>query len=92
MRIPTLDEVKAFAAANGIAADMAEDFHNYCDATGWRYRGSVIVNWRSMLISWYRARKRNALKEAAQLAHFDAKDDERAEKPSPRSASSAWRR
>ena len=52
MVVPTLDEVKAFAAANGIAADMAEDFHNYCDAMGWRHNGGVIYSWRAMLKAW----------------------------------------
>ena len=77
MVVPTLDEVKAFAAANGIAADMAEDFHNYCDAMGWRHNGGVIYSWRAMLKAWQRARKRFAAKDAKLTAHIDAKMDAR---------------
>ena len=80
MVVPTLDEVKAFAAANGIAADMAEDFHNYCDAMGWRHNGGVIYSWRAMLKAWQRARKRFAAKDAKLTAHIDAKMDERERK------------
>ena len=80
MVVPTLDEVKAFAAANGIAADMAEDFHNYCDAMGWRHNGGVIYSWRAMLKAWQRARKRFAATDAKLTAHIDAKMDERERK------------
>ena len=82
MVVPTLDEMKAFAAANGIAADMAEDFHNYCDAMGWRHNGGVIYSWRAMLKAWQRARKRFAAKDAKLTAHIDAKMDERDAAPS----------
>ena len=85
--VPTLDEVKAFAAANGIAADMAEDFHNYCDAMGWRHNGGVIYSWRAMLKAWQRARKRFAAKDAKLTAHIDAKMDERERKCERRTGS-----
>ena len=77
MVVPTLGEVKAFASANGIAADIAEDFHNYYDAMGWRYNGGLIYNWRALLKAWQRARKRFAAKDATLTAHIDAKMDER---------------
>ena len=77
MRIPTLDEVKAFAAQNAIDADTAEDFWLNCDAMGWTYKGGAILKWRSMLMSWNRSRKRNAARDAKLTAHIDAKMDAR---------------
>ena len=85
--VPTLDEVKAFAAANGIGADIAKDFHNYCDAMGWRHNGDMIYNWRAMLKSWQRARKRFAAQEQKLTAHIDAKTDERERKRERRTGS-----
>ena len=75
--VPTLDEVKAFAAANGIDAETAEDFWFSCDGTGWKYKGNAIINWRSMLQSWNRARKRKAAQAASELARMEKRVDER---------------
>ena len=75
--VPTLDEVKAFAAANGIDAETAEDFWLSCDGTGWKYKGNAIINWRSMLQSWNRARKRKAAQAASELARMEKRVDER---------------
>jgi hypothetical protein len=77
MAVPTLEEVKSYAAAALIADDVADDFYNYCDATGWRHKGNVICNWRAMLKAWQRARKRFAAREAKLTAHIDARMDER---------------
>ena len=74
MAVPTLDEVKAFAAANGIDADTAEDFWLNCDATGWKHKGSKILNWRSMMQSWNRARKWRMTEQGgfeSSFAHID---------------------
>ena len=77
MVVPTLDEVKAYAASAFIADDIAEDFHTYYDAMGWRCNGDIIRNWRPLLKSWQRARKRFAARDAKLTAHIDAKMDER---------------
>ena len=76
--VPTLDEVKAYATTNGISADIAESFWLNCNATGWRYKGSAIYDWHSMLKAWQRARKRFDDKEAKREARIDAKIDARA--------------
>ena len=85
--MPTLDEVKSYAAAALIAEDVADDFYNYCDAMGWRYKGNVICNWRAMLKAWQRARKRFADRDAKITAHIDAKMDARERKRETQMAS-----
>ncbi len=92
MRIPSLDEVKRFAAQNAIDADTAEDFWLNCDATGWTYKGSTILKWRSMLKSWSRSRKRNAVRDEKRQAHIDAKMDEREAKRASRPSASGRRK
>ena len=77
--VPTLAEVAAFIKANGLLVD-AEKFWNHYNAIGWKVGKSPIRCWQSVCYVWDRGDKRQALKEAAQLAHFDAKADERAEK------------
>ena len=67
----------SFAAANGIDAETAEDFWFSCDGTGWKYKGNAIINWRSMLQSWNRARKRKAAQAASELARMEKRVDER---------------
>ena len=85
--VPTLDEVKSYAAAALIAEDVADDFYNYCDAMGWRYKGNLICNWRAMLKAWQRARKRFADRDAKITAHIDAKMDAREKKRETQMAS-----
>ena len=87
--VPTLDEVKAYAATASIGDDVADDFYTYFDGVGWQHKGSMICNWRAMLKAWQRARKRFAARDAAITAHIDAKMDEREKK---REASIATRR
>ena len=77
--VPTLAEVAAYIKANGLSVD-AEKFWNHYNAIGWKVGKSPIRCWQSVCHVWDRGDKRQALKEAAQLAHFDAKADERAEK------------
>ena len=77
--VPTLAEVAAFIKANGLSVD-AEKFWNHYNAIGWKVGKSPIRCWQSVCHVWDRGDKRQALKEAAQLAHFDAKADERAER------------
>jgi len=78
--IPTLEDVKKVAATLGIPDDTAEDFWSTNMATGWTYKGSRITAWHHLLKAWHRAVKRAQAREKAQLAHIDAKMDERAEK------------
>ena len=79
--VPKLDDVRAYALANGIPAETAEDFWNTNSATGWVYRGSKVINWHPLLHAWHRSVKRyaarEAAREAARTAHIDAKMDER---------------
>ena len=77
--VPTLAEVAAYIKANGLSVD-AEKFWNHYNAIGWKVGKSPIRCWQSVCHVWDRGDKRQALKEAAQLAHFDAKADERAER------------
>ena len=74
--VPTLAEVAAYIKANGLSVD-AEKFWNHYNAIGWKVGKSPIRCWQSVCHVWDRGDKRQALKEAAQLAHFDAKMDER---------------
>ena len=77
--VPTLAEVAAFIKANGLSVD-AEKFWNHYNAIGWKVGKSPIRCWQSVCYVWDRGDKRQALKETAQLAHFDAKMDERERK------------
>ena len=77
--VPTLAEVAAFIKANRLLVD-AEKFWNHYNAIGWKVGKSPIRCWQSVCYVWDRGDKRQALKEAAQLAHLDKKMDERAEK------------
>jgi hypothetical protein len=74
--VPTLAEVAAYIKANGLSVD-AEKFWNHYNAIGWKVGKSPIRCWQSVCHVWDRGDKRQALKEAAQLAHFDARADER---------------
>ena len=78
--VPTLDEVKAFAATLAIPDDTAEDFWFANDGTGWKYKGNAIFNWRSMLQSWHRARKRKDAQAKSELARMEKRVDEREQK------------
>ena len=78
--VPKLDDVKAYAAAFGIPADVAEDFWNTNSATGWRYKGSMITNWRPLLMAWYRSVKRFETRDAKLLNHIDRRAEKRAAK------------
>ena len=76
--VPTLDEVKRYAATLGITDETATDFWYLFDGQGWKTKnGSLIHNWRSMLMSFNRGRKRLETNDAKRTAHIDAKMDER---------------
>jgi len=76
--VPTLDEVKSYAATLGITDETATDFWYLFDGQGWKTKnGSLIHNWRSMLMSFNRGRKRLETNDAKRTAHIDAKMDER---------------
>ena len=75
--VPTLDEVKTFAATIGIQADIAEEFWNYYDGIGWQSKGSPVRKWRPLLKAWQNAHRRFDRRDAARTAHIDAKMDER---------------
>ena len=76
--VPTLDEVKKHAATLGISDDTATDFWYLFDGQGWRTKGGAFIyNWRSLLTSFNRGRKRLEMGDAKRQAHFDAKMDER---------------
>ena len=79
--VPTLDEVKKHAATLGISDDTATDFWYLFDGQGWRTKGGAFIyNWRSLLTSFNRGRKRLEMGDAKRQAHFDAKMDERERK------------
>ena len=78
--VPTPDEVKVFAAANGIAAAIAEEFWNYYDGMGWQSKGSPVRKWRPLLKAWQNAHRRFDRRDADRIAHIDAKMDEREKK------------
>ena len=69
-----------FAAANGIAAAIAEEFWNYYDGMGWQSKGSPVRKWRPLLKAWQNAHRRFANRDAKLTAHLDAKMDEREKK------------
>ena len=76
--VPTLDEVKKHAATLGISNETATDFWYLFDGQGWRTKGGAFIyNWRSLLTSFNRGRKRLEMGDAKRQAHFDAKMDER---------------
>ena len=75
--VPTLDEVKTFAAANGIATTVADEFWNYYDGMGWQSKGSPVRKWRPLLKAWQNAHRRFANRDAKLTAHLDAKAEER---------------
>ncbi len=75
--VPTLDEVKTFAATIGIQADIAEEFWNYYDGIGWQSKGSPVRKWRPLLKAWQNAHRRFDRRDADRTAHIDAKMDER---------------
>ena len=78
--VPTLDEVKTFAATIGIRADVAEEFWNYYDGIGWQSKGSPVRKWRPLLKAWQNAHRRFDRRDADRIAHIDAKMDERERK------------
>ena len=83
--VPTLEEVVAYAPTLGIGTETAEEFWYNCDATGWKHKGSYILNWRSMLKSWHLARSRMDARDEKLTAHIDAKMDAREERRERRS-------
>ena len=84
--VPTLAEVAAFIKANGLLVD-AEKFWNHYNSIGWKVGKSPIRCWQSVCYVWDRGDKRQALKEAVQLAHLDKKMDERERKREKRAGS-----
>ena len=78
--VPSIETVKKYAAAKNIEAEFAEEFWHTCNCTGWRYKGSAILNWQSLLWVWHRTRKRMEENTERMQKHIDAKMDERAEK------------
>ena len=84
--VPTLDEVKKHAATLGISDETATDFWYLFDGQGWRTKGGAFIyNWRSLLTSFNRGRKRLEMGDAKLTAHIDAKMDEREAKREKRS-------
>ncbi len=73
LAVPKLEDVKAYAAAFNIPADVAANFWFTNSATGWRYKGSTITNWRPLLMAWYRSVKRSEARDAKLLSHVDGK-------------------
>lgn len=52
---PTLDEVKAFANANGVngtATREAQKFHDYFSSNGWRVGRNPMKDWRAAFRNW----------------------------------------
>ena len=79
---PTVDEVRAFCAANMISHVDPEVFHSWHEARGWVVNGSPIVNWQSALTSWEaRGRNEAAVKKSeesqADYSRFDASNWDR---------------
>ena len=73
--------MKKYAATLGITAETATDFWYLFDGQGWKTKGGgTIRNWRSMLTSFNRGRKRLEMGDAKRTAHIDAKMDERERK------------
>jgi len=56
-RIPSLGEVAAYVAAEGLRVDAA-DFVDYYAACDWKIRGSPIVNWQALARKWSRNEER----------------------------------
>jgi len=56
-RIPSLGEVAAYVAAEGLRVDAA-DFVDYYAACDWKIRGSPIVNWQALARRWSRNEER----------------------------------
>ncbi len=51
-RTPTLDEVRTYCEACGLAVSPVK-FYNYYEASGWRDKGGKpIANWRGKLLAW----------------------------------------
>ena len=73
--------MKKHAATLGISDETATDFWYLFDGQGWRTKGGAFIyNWRSLLTSFNRGRKRLEMGDAKRQAHIDAKMDERSEK------------
>lgn len=56
MRVPTLDDVRAFCAARDNSVDP-EKFHAHYTANGWRQgkgTGRPIKDWKAAVITWER--------------------------------------
>lgn len=53
MKTPTIDEVRSYAASEGIAQDSASKFFYHYDSAGWiDAQGRSIINWKSKLQGW----------------------------------------
>ena len=75
---PTLDEVRAFCAANMMRHVDPEVFHSWHEARGWVVNGSPIVNWQSALASWeVRDRNKAASEKQTDYSKYDASNWER---------------
>jgi hypothetical protein len=90
--IPTLDEVKSAAPGLGVDLATAEEFWNYYEGIGWHSKGSQVRKWRPLLKAWQNAHRRFDKRDAARIAHIDAKMDEREAKRASRPSASGRRK
>ena len=53
---PTIDEVFSYCESKGYSFDVEKFFSTY-EATGWKSRGSDIVNWKALADVWQKTEK-----------------------------------
>ena len=53
---PTVDEVKAYARAQGYICNPYEFYEKY-SANGWRQNGEPVQNWRRLFDGWERTER-----------------------------------
>lgn len=70
-RIPTLDEVKAYAIEKGSTELEAEKFFDYWESMGWMRHGSPIVKWKPAFAQWLRNGYGKSNKEKAPAQTID---------------------
>ncbi len=58
-RTPNLEQVQAYARANGFVSNPFEFYEKY-RRNGWRQNGEPVQNWRKLFDGWERTARRKA--------------------------------
>lgn len=79
-RIPTLEEVQAFAKEQGLLVD-AEEFVDFYDSHGWQVGKTPIRNWQATMRLWHRRAKKKSLEDADDEAYWSELEESLKEQP-----------